>query len=798
MQLQPNYDRININTLLILGVLTIAFAASAGEMTVSIPLDASAINISEAGIYTKITGIGMGLINVIGAPSLPAYSAKIALPTGCMATEIDIIDAEYTAVRGLYNVMPVQTPVPFSVEWNASPVEPDPKIYNSSSFYPANPVEFAGSSVILGIPLAYVMVFPVRWNPVSKTVDILANLTLRVTYESSPEASTVVRRSIQSELRSQETVRNLVVNPEGVSHSGAAIVDSKDLAYGEYIIIATTAYESHAQELADWKTSKGVPANVYTTSWIENSYSCFDLQQEIRAFLTDCRDEGVEYILIYGDDNIIEGRDARITFLEHEEYPPVDLYWSDINDMFPEVDLWDSNDNHIWGEFEIDNIDYHPDLWVGRASVNTTDECTIFNEKVYIYEGVSSTDYFESSEIEERIGYTTERLWPGCYASAGAELISEYVPSDWTEEKCYDSNGNNNIAITDSMLNAGPHQVYHGSHGSPTEFSLPGGLYSTNDFRNLTNISNGNLPAIWNSISCNIGYLDYDSDCMGDAWNNSPNGGGFGAFNARYGFGNPSNPGYGLSEILCRYFYDVMWNNDLFILGVTHAMGNDAMGLINYEVIDWCVKEYNLFGDPELPMWFHDASDLDAAHTASISGATSVTVTVTSGGSPVNGARICLQKGDWQTGDIYMVETANAAGEYTFYVNPASTGTISVVAWARDHISYQGTINVTGTGFEGGGIQDYINGVDAVYPSPAMNSATIPFSFAVEGMARVDVYDITGSLVRKLASEEMTAGEHSLVWELEDANGEAVPSGIYHIRVSTADWTGTISLVVTR
>ncbi|MCD4702574.1 MAG: T9SS type A sorting domain-containing protein, partial [Candidatus Aegiribacteria sp.] len=157
-----------------------------------------------------------------------------------------------------------------------------------------------------------------------------------------------------------------------------------------------------------------------------------------------------------------------------------------------------------------------------------------------------------------------------------------------------------------------------------------------------------------------------------------------------------------------------------------------------------------------------------------------------------------LQKGDWKTGDIYMVETANAAGECNFYVNPASTGTISVVAWARDHISYQGTISVTGTGIEGGDIQNYINGVEAVYPSASMNSVTIPFSLAAGCIARVDVYDITGRLVTNIAAEEMLAGEHSLVWELENADGEAVPSGVYHVRVSTSNWTGTISLVVAR
>jgi hypothetical protein len=784
--------------LLVFAVLLMAFAAGAGEMTVSVPVDASAITVYEAGIYTLVSAAGMGLTCQIGAPSLPVTVETIALPTGCAATDIEVIDVQYSNMRGYYSIMPVQTPLPFSVDWEVIPVDPDPAIYGSDSFYPTAPIEFCGSSVILGIPVAYTKVYPARWNPASGQLDILSSLTLKVTYESSNEASTVSRRSLQSELRSQEVVRNTVVNPDGVSHSGAAIVDSKALTFGEYVIIATEDYESFAQELADWKTSKGIPAAVYTTTWIRNNYSCYDLQQEIRAFLTDCRDEGVEYVLIYGDDNIIAGRDVKITAGSEEEYPPVDLYWSDINDMVPGADLWDSNNNHVWGQFGIDNIDYHPDLWVGRASVNTLDECTIFNEKVFVYEGVSQTDYFGSSETVERIGYTTEMLWPGCYGSAGAELISPYVPSAWTEEKCYDSAGNNSVAITDGMLNAGPHHVYHSSHGSATAFSLPGGMYTTSHFKNLTNISSGGLPAIWNSISCLIGKLD-GSECMGDAWNNSEFGGGFGAFNARYGYGNSGNPGYGISEILCRYFYDVMWNDDLYILGVAHAMGNDEMCPPGGEYQDWCVKEYNLFGDPEIPMWSVPASTLDVSHLSSISAATNVTVTVTSDGTPVTSARVCLQMGDWRTGDIYCVDTTNGSGECSFYLNPSATGTISVVVWARDCISYQGSITVTDTGFEGGELQGFENEVRSVFPSPAMNSATIPFCIASDGMTRVDIYDLSGRITATLTASEMAAGEHSVVWELiDDSSGNEVPSGIYCARVSTQDWSGSVRLLVVR
>jgi len=456
--------------LLIAILITVAFTTAAGEMTVTIPVNTSSIQIEEAGPYTCVTGTGMRLTTMAGAPSLPVFTAKIALPTGCAATEIKVIDAAYSEIRGYFTVLPARPHFPLSIEHIIHPLEPDPDIYTSSESYPLSAVEFMNSSVIMGIPVAYINVYPVKWNPASRTIEILTSLTVNVTYENNPAASTVLRRSVRSELRSQEIVRNSVVNPENVAYSGADIVDSRDLLYGEYVIITHPDYESHAQELADWKTSKGVPTNVYTTTWVEEHYSFFDLQQEIRAFLTDCIDEGVEFVLIYGDDDIIAGRNGRISLCGcYTEYPPVDLYWSDINDDYPGEDRWDSNQDHIWGEWGVDDVDYHPDLWVGRASVNSIDEADIFNEKVFVYERISSSTHALKTPHEIRIGYTTGFLFnstPDIWGSAGAELISYFVPSGWAEEKCYESTGNNSCSITIDLINAGPHHVYHASHGS--------------------------------------------------------------------------------------------------------------------------------------------------------------------------------------------------------------------------------------------------------------------------------------------------------------------------------------------
>ncbi len=75
-----------MNYLVVIFLLAATFPLSAGEMTVPIPLDGSAINFEETGIYTRITGTDMALFGAEGEPSLPQFTARIALPTGCAAT----------------------------------------------------------------------------------------------------------------------------------------------------------------------------------------------------------------------------------------------------------------------------------------------------------------------------------------------------------------------------------------------------------------------------------------------------------------------------------------------------------------------------------------------------------------------------------------------------------------------------------------------------------------------------------------------------------------------------------------
>ena len=62
----------------------------------------------------------------------------------------------------------------------------------------------------------------------------------------------------------------------------------------------------------------------------------------------------------------------------------------------------------------------------------------------------------------------------------------------------------------------------------------------------------------------------------------------------------------------------------------------------------------------------------------------------------------------------------------------------------------------------------------------------------------VSLYNIAGRKVADLMSGTVEAGTHSLVWDGRDSSGSAVSSGVYLLRLRSADRVITKEMVLTR
>jgi len=83
-------------------------------------------------------------------------------------------------------------------------------------------------------------------------------------------------------------------------------------------------------------------------------------------------------------------------------------------------------------------------------------------------------------------------------------------------------------------------------------------------------------------------------------------------------------------------------------------------------------------------------------------------------------------------------------------------------------------------------------------PSPARGSVRISYQLPLESEVSLNVYDITGRLVRKLVSGREAGGIKSVVWDGKDNNNKSVSSGIYFYRLNAGSWTDTKKVVLVK
>ncbi len=74
-------------------------------------------------------------------------------------------------------------------------------------------------------------------------------------------------------------------------------------------------------------------------------------------------------------------------------------------------------------------------------------------------------------------------------------------------------------------------------------------------------------------------------------------------------------------------------------------------------------------------------------------------------------------------------------------------------------------------------------------PNPFNPLTKIAFALDRNGPVRLEVFDLQGRLVRTLANEPMTAGEHTVIWDGRAADGQPAASGTYVYRLSANDQT---------
>jgi len=789
---------MNAARYLVLGFTLLVFAGVSWAATAELP--AVPLNFGEETLvvgdgtvageqYDLISIPGLDLTREVSLPCLPVKTVSFYIPRGKDVKQVRLESIESATLPGAYFIMPAQPELPLMPGVEQEAVLPDEAVYSSSQAYPVSAISEVRTGYMAGRKIASVSVFPLQYLPAEREVILNSGMELVVELTDAAYEAPVPRETETVRKLRNSVVENLVSNGDDVyaDFTGGTLDPS---AATEYLIISL---ENHADEyelLREWKTRKGIPAEIITTADVLVAYSGRDDAEKVRNCILDYYlNHGTAWILVTMAAPKAKIRGCYCSVGGTVDYGiPCDLYFADLDGD------WNGDGDGLWGEIA-DGVDLYSDVWVGRIPCNTGVAVAVAVDKILTYEG------FYPYPADYQLGM----LFLAEYADAQTDggiakslIDTESVPARFSPiTKLYESSGNLNKTSALAALNAGQGIVNHDGHGNNSLISIGPNVLNKEDAMALTNAPR---YSVLYTVACDPGNFEGLFGCFGRSFIESPGGGGFFVGNSRYGWYWPGNPGYGTGEVYDREFFKSMFTRGHQHLGIIHADAKaQRVPSSQYNGTDrWTQFTSNLFGCPETPVWVDTPLTLLASHDASIDpGTQSFTVSVTNAGSPLTGAKVCL----WKKNDLYEVAETAGDGLVSFTISPVDSGDMMVTVTRNGYMPYVGATWVSegDAGVSPGTLMPLSM---TVLPNPARGSVSVTYALpgapSAAGGAFIEVYDARGRQISAIPVEETTTSHNTVTWDGRSHRGAAVPPGIYFLKISNGNDTISTKFVFLR
>jgi len=612
---------MKLSSLVLLPAMVLAAVAIAGGATDPIELqydfEAPRIQtvILDGEQYDRVVMPETPNSGDIGYPALPARGATILIPFGSDVAAVEVLSGEKVLIGEELNIEPMGTPAPLSADPSTiPPVTADRAIYKLNSLYPADLSETVGVQVFRGYRMLILKLHPVQYLPARGELYYYPRLTVRVTLDDLDGQELSFRGFDEDE----QAVGAKVDNPADIPSYWAA--DKRGTKSYDLLILTTPSLASAFQPLKDYHDSTGIPTEILTTSDVGSSNT-----EDIRAWLMDrFTDDGVSYLLIGGDDDVIPAKDLFVRSWDgagaYVEYAmPSDIYYACLDGNY------NSDGDPYWGEptdgRAMTDVDLVAELYVGRAAVGDAAEVARFIAKTiqylesdvpYLHNALFVGEHLGFGGVSEYAANSLEQLIDGSvesgYTTTGVSstqyLIDELYDRDWVNNSWPRSE------LT-ARINEGVHLLNHFGHGSS------GYAMKYNSSQAVAEMLNEQLFFVY-SQACLSGHFD-DMDCFAENIHIKTD---FGAFavimNARYGWGS-SNSIDGPSERFHREYWDAVFGEGMPQMGAAnHDSKEDNLYRINESCMRWCTYELTLFGDPTIP--FKGAQDCAVSKLADSDG----------------------------------------------------------------------------------------------------------------------------------------------------------------------------------
>jgi uncharacterized protein YneR len=661
----------------------VLLSSNTDQSTIRFSLDGylSSAVMTQRGEAVVIGLDGATAMLIQGAPDLPKMTASVIIPD-LANMKVDIMDAHFTDFQNIL-IAPSKGNLTRDIDPSTIPFEFGP-VYQQDAFFPGTLASLRDPYIIRDYRGQTVVVNPFQYNPVTKTLRVYMDITVRISTSTGTPVNPLVRTKPAG---NPDLDFSLIYQGQFLNSAGNGSRYEAVPEFGNMLIICYGAFMDAIQPYAEWKKQIGYPVEIIDVGTIGNSNA-------IKTYIANYYNtKGLTFVLLVGDAAQVPSSSTS---------------------------AGDSDNNYSY----IVGTDHYPDLFIGRFSAENVTQVQTQVQKTLMYEQNPpiASDWFsictgigsdqgpgDDGELDyqhiRNIG--NNKLLPYTYTYAN-ELFDGTQGGN-------DEGGNPTPAQVAADINAGTGIINYTGHGSDNSWGTSG--FSSSDVNNLTN--DNLLPFIW-SVACVNGNF-VSGTCFAEAWlrathNGQPSGAvAFLGSTINQSWDPPMVGEDEMDDILVET-YPGLINRTFGALSMHGCMQmNDEFGSGGDEMTD----TWTCFGDPSLMVRTAMPATLTVIHDPVLFlGATQMTIQCDAEGArttlSLNGTKLCT--GVVQDGSVILTFAAlNNIGTATLTITAfnylPSIEDIDIIPASGPYVVLEGYLLHDDAG-NGNGLPDYEEAVD--------------------------------------------------------------------------------------
>ncbi len=440
----------------------------------------------------------------------------------------------------------------------------------------------------------------------------------------------------------------------------------------DYLIITTEYFETALEPLAKWKTQKGVVSKIEVISDITQQYSGGDLPEKIKNCIIDYySNNNTQWVLLAGDYNHVPTKYILCDdgYPDDGNYVCCDSYFGDIDND------WSSND-----------FDFNAEVYVGRLTANSQLEMQDLVQKILDYEKNPPIGSWMSHALFAGSILYFDQDWNNDgnvdYGECDGNRFNNFLnitltPENWTSiflaqtQGIKGSSNHSDLQLNyvnlQSEINKGCSIGTIFAHGNPQQMGIDQWLvdydgdmlFDIIDIIERTSLMDtsymnfhpqDNKLGLYYLGSCSVGTFDDPNDCIAEYFLKNC---AIGCISGSYvvwgedQWYERNHGGWFIEGLGFRFWEQLFQYNQpgkaLALAKADYALDRNITAEPR-EYPEWSnktLKQYNLLGDPEVPIWLSIPKKLNVSIDQPYNDTTNLmTLKVTANNNPVQGAII--------------------------------------------------------------------------------------------------------------------------------------------------------------